>query len=619
MTKKLQKKIVWDLRTSAFGLIFFAIYYFYIWLRIDPSLIYQSQEPAFYTTMIFLKEFLDYPGGLTDYVSAFLSQFHYYPSLGALVVVAVIWLISLESRRFLASVTGHRQDGLAYLVPAVLLLMLHSQYQYPLSASVGLLVALVFYNRYVRLASRPALLRAGLFLSLAVVLYYLAADSFLLYALLCGLGEILINRSMPLGFFYLLVAAVGPYLAAAYLFIVSTQQAYFHLLPLEQFYRPVLVIPYALYLLYPLTIVGTTDTARGLYTAAMKKAAGWLSQVKVSPPGRLTYYLRGVILLLATCAAALFSFDRSAKTFLLVEYYARRGEWQQVLAEAEGHFSDHSLIAFHANRALYHTGRLSEDMFSFPQIFGVDGLLMSDESGGLFPMQKSDVLFNLGHINEAQHWAHEAQSIVGDTPWVLQRIVQVYILKDRPQVARNYLGILKKNLLFSGWAEEYLRYLDEGDPPAMYRELERLRSIMAVSDFLEDPDRPEAALESLLKDNKHNRMAFEYLMAYCLLTGELDRFYSNIKGLKDLGYPHLPRHYQEALLIYMMVTGRPDIDLYGWNLDPRTVQRFEDFSRILLRHGQNRAAARDELKKTHIDTYWFYNMFTAPFTIGAAG
>ncbi|MFC1543457.1 DUF6057 family protein, partial [Candidatus Neomarinimicrobiota bacterium] len=228
MTKKLQKKIVWDLQPSTFGLIFFAIYYLYIWLRINPALVYQSQEPTFYTTMIFLNEFLDYPGGLTDYVSAFLSQFYYYPPLGALVVVAVIWLISLESRRFLASVTGHRQDGLAYLVPAVLLLMLHSQYQFPLSTSVGLLVALVFYNRYVRFASRPAFLRAGLFLSLAVVLYYLTPGPFLLYALLCGLGEILINRSMPLGFFYMLVAAVGPYLAAEYLFMVSTQQAYLY-------------------------------------------------------------------------------------------------------------------------------------------------------------------------------------------------------------------------------------------------------------------------------------------------------------------------------------------------------------------------------------------------------
>ena len=142
---------------------------------------------------------------------------------------------------------------------------------------------------------------------------------------------------------------------------------------------------------------------------------------------------------------------------------------------------------------------------------------------------------------------------------------------------------------------------------------------MAVTDFLVDPARPEeAALESLLKDNKNNRMAFEYLMAYCLLTGDLDKFYRNIKNLKDLAYSHLPRHYQEAL-IHMIVTGRPDIDLYGWNLDPRTVQRFEDFSRVLLRHGQNRAAARDELMKTHIDTYWFYNMFMAPVTIGAAG
>ena len=65
----------------------------------------------------------------------------------------------------------------------------------------------------------------------------------------------------------------------------------------------------------------------------------------------------------------------------------------------------------------------------------------------------------------------------------------------------------------------------------------------------------ESLLLRLLKRNRHNRMAFEYLMAHYLLTDKLEKLVANLYRFGDFDYPQLPRHCQEALIIYQETTG----------------------------------------------------------------
>ena len=54
-------------------------------------------------------------------------------------------------------------------------------------------------------------------------------------------------------------------------------------------------------------------------------------------------------------------------------------------------------------------------------------------------------------------------------------------------------------------------------------------------------------LGTLFVHNRKNRMAFEYLMAYYLLTGNLQQFAKCFPLGKSIGYDHVPYTYQQAL------------------------------------------------------------------------
>jgi hypothetical protein len=130
---------------------------------------------------------------------------------------------------------------------------------------------------------------------------------------------------------------------------------------------------------------------------------------------------------------------------------------------------------------------------------------------------------------------------------------------------------------------------------------------MPESNFLVSPTQPELCLEELMNDTK-NKMAFEYFMAYCLLEGQIGRLAKHLPRLNDFGYQRIPRHFEEAMLVYNQIAGAKGITLPGKNISEETVRKFEDFNRIRAKYKDNTAAARRELEK-YRDTYWFYGLY----------
>ncbi len=103
-------------------------------------------------------------------------------------------------------------------------------------------------------------------------------------------------------------------------------------------------------------------------------------------------------------------------------------------------------------------------------------------------------------------------------------------------------------------------------------------------------------------------MAFEYFMAYCLLEGQVGRFIKNLQRLNDYDYPKIPRHFEEAMLIYNQLTGGRGVALQGREISEQTIRKFNDFNKIKAKHNNDKTAARNELTK-YRDTYWFYGLY----------
>jgi hypothetical protein len=142
--------------------------------------------------------------------------------------------------------------------------------------------------------------------------------------------------------------------------------------------------------------------------------------------------------------------------------------------------------------------------------------------------------------------------------------------------------------------------------------IQSLRKIMIEDEFAFAGYDEEFWLKELLRKNKNNKMAFEYLMAHYLLNRQLDKFVENLPRLDDLGYKNIPRHYQEAILVYKSMTQK-DIDLGGREINTETVTQFNQISEIV---NDPRNSNLETLKRKLAplapkfgNTYFFYFIF----------
>ena len=91
-------------------------------------------------------------------------------------------------------------------------------------------------------------------------------------------------------------------------------------------------------------------------------------------------------------------------------------------------------------------------------------------------------------------------------------------------MARKYLTALQKTLFYRDWANETLPLLGNEKAIASHPEYGRLRQCAYNEDFyFSDHVTPEM-LEDLYYRNTDNRLAYQYLLAYCMLTGDRERY-----------------------------------------------------------------------------------------------
>jgi hypothetical protein len=614
------------------GLIFFVLFYLYLWLGVDLRLMYYgagviTNFPVFYKGWAFFLTFLSYPGGPLEYLSAFLSQLFYYSWAGALVVTMQAWLLCV-CIDYLSKATNLPRIRWMRFIPPILLLILYTRYTYHFPTTLAFLTALILVCLYLKMTSSQTKIFGclGTFLSLSIILYYLAGGAFLLFAVLCALYELLFRSRWKMSLFYLLSAAVIPYIVGLLIFRVSIIDAFCNMLPFSwkilyyEARKKSVIIVYLLYLLPPLTLLvsGLWRILRQrLYFVKSRpnkgpakkrnkpsnRPAKILSWFRHSP--KLRWGIESLLLLTIAGSAVFISRDENLKTRFKVDYYAYHKMWPEVLKSARSNPTN-PFIAHTVNRALYHTGRLGYDMFSWPQ--SSDYLFLSDKKYKGMYWQIFDVFLDIGVVNMAENALTECLEGLGSRPMILQRLALINLAKGNLGSAKIYLGALSKTLFHADWAKQYLERLRTDPNLSDDRYIQHLRSLCLDKDCPIYSLLNEKTLLWLLEKNSQNRMALEYLMAWYMLNRYLGIFVQKIELLPDLGYAELPTHYEEAALVYAYGTRKP-LHLSGYQPSPQLRQRIEDFSRILSGYGGDKQAASKELSKKFRNTYFLYYVY----------
>jgi hypothetical protein len=598
-TKRIDDTLFFRIQES----LVLAACFFILFLKVHPVLALEAMPPVFLLESTFFHGFLLVPGGLSDWLTALLMQFWFSDFVISLFLTICFWIVAWLTRKWIETLTENRPIRTMYLIPACFLLILHSQYYFPLGITVALIINLAAMNMFIRWAPKQQAVRAAAGFAVAGLLFWMTGGAFLVFILLCGANDLFYRKQIANGLLLLIFMPVLPYAASATVLLVPLKEAYFHNLIFE-IITNLWINAYILPAFYVITLV---------FFLAVK--IPWIRNLlkKIPEIASVWKYAAGMLFLVGgTIFLGFESYNKTAYLILQTNHDIKEHRWSDVIERVPDWPSATPLFSFQANIALYHSGMLLNRMFAIPQPLGTLGLLMDFDWCSACAEATGTLYWELGFVSEAQHWTHEAYEQKGFTPSLLKRLGMIYMMKGDQEAAKKYFRNLKL-VPFQGVAAEYLlRINDSPLERAQDPECNTIQSLMPVNEAAMTGNPSLLQLNVLLQRNPKNKMAFEYMIAYHLLAGNMQEIVNHIPDFKTLGYTGLPGHVQEALLFIASQTQNFNEDLIYNSVDRRTYERFLEYRQILLKYQGKNTLARQELQKQFGDTYWFYLMYYKP-------
>jgi hypothetical protein len=608
------------------GLIFIGLFV-YIWKAVQPHLLYYGfgvfgPFPLFSTDRLFLDARLHAAAGPLSLLVGFLSQWYYQSWLGASIIVAALLLLFAATRRLLRQAGADHSRDLAF-VPPLLALVMVSQYDHPLQAVLAVALAVWMAAMYLSWPADTTMLRVALFAVLYTLCYLLAGGAALLFALIVLLVDGLIFARLLRAGLCGAVAIPITLLLGRVLFGLDPRDATLAGTPLDPSVVAILEglslwMMRGLYAAVPVIVLWI-----GLWTwlgpriAAVRERRG--SHAGGDKRGSRSRHwpwmwlaTRQLAVVIAFVLVLVWP-SRGMKYPLATHYLSRQQDWQGVLKvaaemKAKGYGCPPACL-FDVDRALAHLGRMGDELCSYSQDVKVLAFLSLPDIGRQFWFAKLfDLHFDLGDLNTAEQDAYELLEMEGPCPFILEALTRVHIAKGEYGAAATPLKVLLRSPAFRQTASHRLAMLADpsrvsSDPEVVsWRRWRRNRDHETREGYFD-----EAVLD-LLQDHPDNRLAFEYLMGYYLLTYQKAKLIDRLGKIRDLGYDRLPRHVMEAILIEASQTHKT-IDLKGWSIDPSVRDQFERISVSLRGMRGNKQAAASLLAPQFGDTYSYYSAF----------
>jgi tetratricopeptide (TPR) repeat protein len=548
----------------------------------------------------FLLNFLSLPGGPLAYAVRFLAQFYEYTWLGALVVSALVAGFGLLLHRVLRRL----MDGAALfcaLLPCIVVATAMSDVV--VSIVTGLVVSTCAFLIYL-CVPKGAVRRLYALLAIPA-LYLLSGGFFWLFALWVIAAEWLEGRrpaSLVWQFLFTAAAVATPVVAWRWLFMVTLRGALLGPTALATLGRPLL--PALLVYGY---LVSLPFWARAFARVRPAPTAGWNRR-----------FLAGAaVLALLAVALQWVCYDANLNEFTEYRELYKQKRWDDILQKGQTASSEELMTQFFINCALYHKGRLLDELFRYRQDWGARGLILNPpdmyyvgtpENDLDRAMFNSDLFLEMGSVNAALMYAYNQMIVKGETYENVKRVAECAMVRGNYAWAMKFLTMLERTLFRRAEALRYEALL--ADPKAREAYFAEQRSRLPTVELPIEQANFIPAL-SLLKSDPHNRMAFDYLTAWCLLDRQsLPMLAENVGCLKAAGYDYIPLALQEGLLELETMSGR-SLAPKGFGFDQGTVARFNAFV-AKLRQSQGDSADERALAQAFAGTFMAYAKFISP-------
>lgn len=595
-----KSSVLSNLPLLATGVLFLISLYLLVLKIIRPAFIYIEQMPVFVPARHAIHEALSVPGGLIDFISSGFMLYFTREKTGALILAFFSGLILLVIFSLLRNRTLFKEFWALPFLPVMALATMLTHYDRPLADTISLVPALGFFWIARQFNNKPLAIRLALITGLGLLLYYLTPGGFLLYIALIFVAQIpsLISHRINI----IVMAGAGalawviPTLAYQRIFLISKKEAFLTHLPLMQ--SEPAFMPFFLFVIL---LLGSVVLAS--IHAELKGAKE--NRILSHPLGMIAQ----IILIPLFTGLLVFSHvNRIDRKILEIRYLAHENRWRDVLGAADINAFRHITCMTLINQALYHTNQLASNMFAYPQAWHKSGLILPRDVAYQYPLDHSHIIFDMAHVAEAERWASEALVLYGQTPWVLKDLALINILQEDWTVADKYLQVLDLIGPARKWAASCREMLHNPEKLRHQYSLQQLKNLRPVKNFVTNINNPQMDFEALFSQNPENKMAYEYMMAYFLLSRDIRRFMKFLPKYTDYHDRQMPKHYQEALLVYQAQKG--EIDLPGFQPDSRIVQRFNQFGQAVKQIKSLGNAGIQQIRGQFGDTYWYYLIYS---------
>jgi hypothetical protein len=571
--------------------IFLVITFVYYCFIANYVLFFQETQFLFIFSGEYLNSFLQKPGGLLEYAARFLSQFYAGKLPGSLILAIILTapgiLLFLINKRLKPGAAVYL---LLILIPSFLLLLMQANYFHTMESTLGYLFVLTYYLASLSL---PDKYRNTLVIILFPLLYFLAGAYALMF-LVMYVTHLLTGNESKQKYFYSIVLL----LAAGVSFLVSWKLVF--LQPVEQFvlsplpllensaYRLTFVILTGYILFYPV-IVRIAD--RKFNNAFRRRNYSIISTITVF--GVAIYILSRI-------------FNPQTARVIELERMVFAEKWEDAIKFHEKKPSRNLIGQYFYNVALSETDQLCERLFYGEQDFLAGSLVLP--WGDVHLNRGAYFYYAIGLINEAHRWAYEEMVVYGYRPQNIEMLVKTTLLNGDYRMARRYIHILKKTIFYRGWAKEFEKMADNPELIRSHPELGPKMKILPRNNFFIQFNVPQNNLPLILEGQPDNRKAIDYYLAGLLLTKKVEIAVSNIVNMKGSGYTSIPRHIEEAALMYYNST-RVFPELGGLSVTPDAMARFDKYFTSYMAARNNPATLKENMQKQFGDTFWYYFHF----------
>ena len=548
---------------------------------------YIEQFRLFHFSAAYFIEHCSYPSGLIEYMATFFIQYFNEPYVGSGTIAILLLSIGIGMQQLFKRITPQVEVPLAYLLPALLLLLAGIDFNYHLEGTLAFALTVWILNAQIRIIRPIHRIISGILLSW--FLFYLAGPAFIMFAL-CSVIYEGYKRELPImvSIWVLPIA----FLPACYAyFIAHSDAARFIFLP-DAYTNHRLareVILYYSWIALPLLLIVAC-----VLTKWKKPVSLWFKGLSV-------------ILQLIVAIVILYQGNEKYNSPSLsqvkeLDHYSRSQQWDEIV-NLQLSSNRNLLLACFKNLAMAQKGTLA-DKGLYNKEIGNKGLWLDWDQSATVGTLLSDLYYAMGHIALSQRYAFE--SVIASewkvNPYLFLRLIQTNLIYGHYDIAKKYIHLLE-DTRYQEQADMYKKFLYNDAMVEQDPELGGKRKGISGTKGLSEMNGLPNDLLEIATANPENKIVLAYLGMYVLFEKNIPLFQKLIEDFYQTpGLKPMPTLFQEAIII--SYENQPEIwEKYG--ITEATQKRFKEFKKITIDNQRNPALAH-KLRTGYGNTYWYY-------------